>query len=199
MKTTVRLMTIAATGLLCLAVYAQDKPAAKKKSTGSTAMPKPKPAPEMTELRDMIGAFVSEAKFEPSPMMPGGDTSTGTANARFGPGGFSVLIDARSKSATSGSFTGHGAWSWDPNEKAYKSVWLDSMTPGMISATGHKEGNNLVFTGEAIMMGKKISYKDVYSDRSPNSFKLTSYMNDGSGERLFATMKFTRQEAAPKQ
>ena len=192
----VQLTTIFAAGLLCFAASAQDKPAASKKSAAPSM---PKPAAEMKELRELMGTWTSDEKFEPSPFMPAGGTGTGTNTARLGPGGFSVLMEQRSKSAM-GAFAGHGVFTWDPNEKAYKFVWADSMSPGVVIETGHKEGENLVFTGEVFMQGKKMSTKDVMSDRSPTSYTLTSYMNDGSGEKQMMTIKFTKQEpAAPKK
>ena len=195
----IHLTTLLAAGLLCLAASAQNKPAASKKSGAAAAPAMPKPAAEMKELRDMIGTWASDEKFEQTPFMPAGGTGSGTNTARLGPGGFTVLMEQRSKS-TMGSFSGHGVFTWDPNEKAYKFVWADSMTPGVVIETGHKEGENLVFKGETTMMGKKMALRDVMSDRSPASYTLTSYMNDGSGEKQMMTIKFTKQEpAAPKK
>ena len=105
-------------------------------------------------------------------------------------------MDQRSKSSM-GPFSGHGVMTWDPNTKAYRSVWADSMSPGLVTETGKKEGDTLVFTGETMMMGKKLSVKDVISDFTPTSYTLTSFMNDGSGEKKSMTIKFTKQEAAP--
>jgi len=184
-----------------MAAPSEDKPAAKKKSAESGgAPPMAKPAPEMKELRGLIGTWTTEEKFEPSPWMPSGGTATGVNTVRSGPGGFSVLMEQNSKSAM-GSFRGHGVLTWDPNEKAYKTAWADSMMPGFIVETGHKEGDNIVMTGEMMMMGKKISFKDVISDRTPTSYTLTSFMNDGSGEKKSMSIKFTKQEtaAAPKK
>jgi hypothetical protein len=200
MKTT-RWITVLAAGLLCLAAIAQDKSASKKKAmppTGAAGMAMPKPAPEMKELRDLVGTWSTDEKFEPSPFMPSGGTATGTNTVRLGPGGFSVLMEQRSKSSM-GPFSGHGVLTWDPNEKAYKTVWADSMTPGVVMSTGHKEADAIVYNGEAMVMGKKMSVKDVISDRTPTSYTLTSYMNDGSGEKLMMTIKFTKQEAPAKK
>jgi len=197
MKTT-RLIVIFAVGLLCLS--ADDKTPAKKKSTGSAAssMPMPKPGPEMKELSYMLGTWATDEKFEPSPFMPSGGSATGTNTVRLGPGGFSILMEQRSKS-TMGPFTGHGVFTWDANGNVYKSTWVDSMTPGMVVETGRKEGANLVFTGEATMMGKKMTIKDVMSDRTAASYTLTSYMNDGSGEKKVMTIKLTKQESPAKK
>jgi len=151
----------------------------------------------MKELRDMIGVWATDEKFEQTPFMPDG-TATGTNTVRLGPGGFSILMEQRSKSPM-GPFTGHGVFTWDANGNVYKSTWVDSMTPGMVVETGRKEGANLVFTGEATMMGKKMTIKDVMSDRTAASYTLTSYMNDGSGEKKVMTIKLTKQESPAKK
>ena len=188
--------SILAAGLICFAALAADK--TEKKAASATGMAMPKPAPEMKDLRDLIGIWSTDETFEVSPFMPSGGTATGTNTVRLGPGGFSVLMEQRSKTAM-GSFSGHGVLSWDPNEKAYKMAWVDSMTPGVTLETGHKEGENIVYKGEVMMMGKKLALKDVISDRTPTSYTLTSYMNDGSGEKKTMTIKATKQEAPGKK
>ena len=185
-------LTLLAAGLLCFTASPQEKSATKKKSADA-GMSMPKPAAEMKELRALVGTWSSDETFEPSPFMPGG-TATGTNTVRLGPGGFTVLMEQRSKSATMGSFAGHGVLTWDPNEKAYKTVWADSMTPGVTVDTGHKEGDNIVYTGEITMGGKKIATKTVIADRTPTSYTLTGYANDGSGEKKTMTIKFTKKE-----
>jgi hypothetical protein len=196
MKTIAPVTTILCAGLICFTAAAADKE--KKAAAAPAGMAMPKPGPEMKELRSFIGTWTSEETYEVSPFMPSGGTGTGTNTTRLGPGGFSILMEIRSKSAM-GPFTGHGVISWDPNEKAYKMAWVDSMTPGMVVETGHKEGDNIVYTGEVTMMGKKFATKDVISDRTPNSYTLTSYMNDGSGEKKIMTIKSTKQEAPAKK
>ena len=188
-------LILLAAACLSITVDAQDKPAASKKATDNSAMAMPKPGPEMKELRGMIGSWVSDEQYEVSPMMPAGGTGSGTSTAKLGPGGFSVLLEVHSKNGM-GAFSGHCIFAWDANEKAYKSAWVDSMTPGLLVETGHKEGDNLVFTGATQMQGKKLSLKDVYSDRMPGSMTLTSYMNDGSGEKKVMTIKLTKQDSA---
>jgi hypothetical protein len=197
MKKTVVFTAILAAGLLCLAAPAQEKSTTKKKAAppAGGAMAMPKPAPEMKDLRALAGTWTTDEAYEASAMGPAG-TGSGTNTVRLGPGGFSVLVDQRSKGSM-GSFTGHGIYSWDPDQKAYKAAWTDSMSPGLVTQTGHKEGENLVFTGEAMMAGKKISMRDVFSDFTPTSHLLTSYMNDGSGEKKTMTIKFIKQEPPP--
>ena len=199
MTTTVPLSILLLAGLCGLVLCAQDKPAAKKKTETSAASALPKPAPEMKELRHLIGTWSVEESWEPSFLLPNSGTGTGTFTARLGPGGFTVLMDTKGKS-TIGATTGHGMFTWDPTEKAYGFVFVDSGTPGFQILTGHKEGDSLVFTAQPVLMGKKVEVKDVISDRTPTSFTFTIYVNDGSGEKKADTMKFTRQESlAPKK
>jgi hypothetical protein len=186
-------------GLCGLALCAQDKPAAKKKTESAAAGALPKPAPEMKELRELIGTWSYDEAWEPSFLLPNSGTGTGTVTARLGPGGFTVLMDLQVKN-TMGAYRGHGMLTWDPTEKAYGMVFVDSGTPGFQILTGHKEGDNLVFTAQPVLMGKKVEIKDVISNRTPTSYTFTTYVNDGSGEKKADTMKFTRQASpAPKK
>jgi hypothetical protein len=193
--------TFLAAAVLCFAAFSQEKasapkkPAATKKAAPSGAPPMPQPAPEMKDLDALVGTWTTEEHYDPSPFMPTGGTGTGTNTVRRGPGGFTMLMDHRSKTST-GTFNSHGVLTWDPNEKAYKTVWADSTMPGVTISTGHKEGDNIVYRSEVTMEGKKISTRDVVADRTPTSYTLTSYMNDGSGEKKTMTLKFTRQVAA---
>jgi len=191
MKTRVILTTILVGGVLCVAASAQD--AKKKAAPAPGAMAMPKPAPEMKELRALIGTWTSDETYEPGG--PAAGTGAGTNTARLGPGGFSVLMDQRSKTPM-GPFSGHGVYSWDAEQKSYKGAWVDSMTPGIPTQTGKKDGDTLVFTGEVKMGGKTVKVRDVWSDFTPTSHTLTSYNDDGSGEKKIMTVKFTKQEAA---
>lgn len=189
-------MLMVTAAVACFALAAQEKKAeTKKKSVPAADAGMPKPGPEMKDLRSFIGTWTSEETYEKSPMMPEGGTGTGTNTVRQGPGGFSLLMEQRSKMGPV-SFWGHGVLTYDPNEKAYKMLWVDSMTPGAVVSSGHKDGDNLVYSGEMMMGGKKIKEKDVISDRTPTSYTLTSYMDDGSGEKKTMTGKFTKQESA---
>jgi hypothetical protein len=193
MKTTSFVTTILAAGMFCLTVPAADNKTEKKAPSGA-AMEMPKPVPEMKELAYFVGTWNTVEKFEVSTFMPNGGTSSGTNTVRLGPGGFSALMEQHSKSSM-GPFWGHGVMAWDPEVKAYKFAWTDSMAPGIMLETGHIEGNNLVWKGEVSMMGKKYAVKDVISDRTPTSYTMTSYMNDGSGEKKTMTIKATKQGA----
>jgi hypothetical protein len=147
----------------------------------------------MAQLRALVGTWTTEEVYEATSMGPGG-TGSGVNTTRLGPGGFSILMDQRSK-GTMGAFSGHGVYAWDAAARMYRASWVDSMTAGLQFWTGRKEGDTLVFTGEVTLMdGKKIATRDVWSDFTPTSHTITSYYNDGSGEKKSMTIQFTRQE-----
>ena len=101
-----RVTIIITAGLLCVSAFAaEDKPAAKKSTSSAAGMAMPKPTPQMKDLRDMVGTRSTDEHFDVSPFMPSGGSGTGTSTVRLGPGGFSVLMEQRSKSAM-GAFSG---------------------------------------------------------------------------------------------
>jgi len=124
---TLSLTTLIAAGLMCFGAFGDEKPASKKKDAAAS-MPMPVPAPEMKEMSNLVGVWATVEKFEPSPFMPSRGTGAGVSTTRLGPGGFTVLFDQGSKSPMGP--TGHGVLNWDPNDKVYRMMWADSMSPG---------------------------------------------------------------------
>ena len=189
-------------GTICaLAAVAADdkaKTAEKKKPAGAAAMTPPKPAPEQRELREFVGVWKSTDSYEKvEGMMPGGEgTSIITINQ--GPGGYSITVNVKATSGPMPNFRGTGFMAWSPEDKEYKEAWIDNMTPGIALETGHKEGNDIVMKGEMKMAGKTYKNRDVFSDRTPTSFTLTTYMDDGSGEKKVMSLKATKEEK-PKE
>lgn len=184
-------------GTICaLAAVAGDdkaKTTEKKKPAGAGAMMAPKPAPEARELRDFLGNWKSTETYEKTEMMPGGE-GTSTITGTPGPGGYSIVLHVRSTGGPMGNFRGMGVLAWSAEDKEYKESWVDSMTAGIMLETGHKEGNDLVMKGEMKMGSKTYKMRDVISDRTPTSYTLTSYMDDGSGEKKVMTIKATKEE-----
>jgi hypothetical protein len=187
-------------GTICaLAAFAADEKAktAEKKKPAGSGMMAPKPAPEARELRDFLGTWKSTETYEKSEMMPGGE-GTSTITATQGPGGYSIVLHVKATSGPMSNFRGMGVIAWSAEDKEYKEAWVDSMSAGLVVQTGHKEGNDLVMKGEMKMMGKTYKTRDVISDRTPTSYTLTSYMDDGSGEKKSMTIKAVKEEK-PKE
>jgi hypothetical protein len=176
------------------AVAGDEKP----KPTGKTkpaagAMVAPRPAPEARELRDFVGVWNTAETYEKiEGMMPGGE-GTSVETITLGPGGYSVVMHIRSVTSPMGPFRAVGILVWSVEDKEYKFAWVDSMTPGLTVERGHKEGNDIVLKGEMSMGGKTYKTRDVLSDRTPTSYTLTSYTDDGSGEKKMMTIKATKE------
>jgi Protein of unknown function (DUF1579) len=198
MRKLVAVFVIATASFFLLAQQGADQPEGQKpetqkpeaqqsqqpgqESAAPAGMPA-KPAPEMERLaKTLVGTWSTSEKFEPSPEMgmPNGATGKGTEVVKRGPGGLSLVADYRSRNAM-GSFAGHGVTYWDPNEKAYKSFWIDSMGGKGEISTGKWEGNDLVFTGESEFQGKKYSNLQKFTNITPNSFtfKMSSSVDGG--------------------
>jgi hypothetical protein len=138
----------------------------------------PKPAAELKPLTDMIGTWDVEESHEPSPWMPQASKGKGVATVTKGPGGLSVITEYKSTAGPLPSFHGHGISTWDANEKVYKTVWTDVMTPGIVVSTGRKEGEQLIYNSQVQMGPQKLAVREVVSDITPTSFTSTTYIVD---------------------
>ena len=155
----------------------------------------PKPSAEMQKLSKLlVGTWRTSEKMEPMPEMglPNGGSGTGTEVVKAGPGGFSVVVDYKSHGPM-GPFAGHGVTFWDAKEQAYKSFWTDSMGGQGEFTTGKWEGNDLVFTGESEMQGKKYKTQQKFTEITPTSFtfKLAS-AEEGQPMKEGMTIKYKK-------
>jgi Protein of unknown function (DUF1579) len=145
---------------------------ANHQAANAAAPQMPKPSAEMQKLSKLlVGTWRTSEKMEPMPEfgMPNGGTGTGSEVVKAGPGGFSVVVDYKSRGPM-GAFAGHGVTFWDDKEQAYKSFWIDSMGSRGEITTGKWEGNDLVFTGESEMQGKKYKTQQKFTEITPTSF-----------------------------
>lgn len=193
-------LLVIATVFAVSAVWADDKPKTPaKKPAPAAAMPIPAPTPEMKELLALVGNWRSHETMEKveSMMMPGGE-GTSTETITKGPGGLSIILSIKGVTGPMSTFRGMGVMTFDPDTKAYKMVWVENMTPGMTTESGQKQGNDIVMEGQVSMGGKTYKTRDVLSDFTPNSYTMTSYGDDGTGEKKMMTIKMKREAAKPK-
>ncbi|MCI0353310.1 MAG: DUF1579 domain-containing protein [Acidobacteriales bacterium] len=154
-----------------------------KETSAPAGMEAPKPSPEMERLNKwLVGTWLTEEKFAPAPEwgMPNGGRGKGTNVVKLGPGGLSLINDYKSRNVM-GPFAGHGVIYWDPQEKAYKSLWIDSMSGEVETSTGKWEGDDLVFVGEGEWQGKKFQTLGKMTNITPRSYTFT-LANSASGE-----------------
>jgi hypothetical protein len=181
----VRCMMSLALLACCSLALAQEtkKPAAPKKAPAAekkTATPAgppmmAKPAPEMQKIKFLNGRWTVSGKFEANEMMPSGGTETGTTEFHPVAGGMAVVQNYKSNSG----FAGHSVTWWDAKDKVYKTLWCDSMSSCQSISTGKWEGDKLVFTGDVLAMGKKMTVKDTFSDIKPDGF---TFSEDAASE-----------------
>jgi uncharacterized protein YecT (DUF1311 family) len=171
------------------------KPAAAPDPAGSET---PKPPPEMERLIKMwTGRWSTVEESAPSVEKPQGGHDVGAETMRPGPGDFSVIGDYESH----GAFFGHLVVTWIPQERIYKSYWVDRTQPGVSLETGRWEGEKLVFTGADESTGEKLAVRDTYSDITPGSFTDELEMGSVGGPlKKILTVKYTKsdKEGAPK-
>ena len=204
MKTIPRLVVMLMM-MCCLRLAAQQDAGASKptppKPAGeqaATAMPMPKPAPEMTKLiKMMAGNWIIAEKLEVSPMMPNGGTGNGVARFYQGPGGLALVENYHSTGAL-GDFMGMGTWWWDPKAQLFHGLWCDNMTPNGCDTSGvtRWDGDKLVGTMEGDMGGQKMIMRFIYSDFKPDSFVMTMEMGPSASKmQKSMTVTYTRAPA----
>lgn len=113
----------------------------------------PKPSNEMKVLNDLVGSWDVEEDVK----LPQPAKGKGVATFTKGPGDMSVMLEYKSESSP---FRGQGILAWDPNERVYRSAWVDTMTPGVMVQTGKKDGTKYVYTGETWMGRQKAETRD---------------------------------------
>jgi len=143
------------------------------------------PAPEMQKLLNAFsGTWSLELRIEPSKQLPKGGGGSGEEVWRPGPGGLSLIEDYHSK-GDDGEISGLGVAWWDESAQRFQITWCDNGTPagcGVLKGGAKWEDNAVVALDEWEMNGKKFTFKEVFSDITPTSFKQTLYLGEGGGE-----------------
>ena len=174
------------------------KPAEKKDAAAAAAQAPQKPAPEQVKLMKTFGgSWTVSGKTEAGPAGPA-ESASGTETSRKGPGGFSVVTDAKMKFERMGPFAGHGVMYWDPEEKHYTGTWCDNLGPCATQGTGTWEGDNLVFNSEMKMGGQTAKMRQTYSKITADSYQFEIEMGDPSGNmQPWMTLNYKRAAAKP--
>ncbi len=187
------LVTLASMGITAQEKKADKKGAAKPEAAGPAMA---KPAPEMTRLIKMFaGAWTSTEKFEPSPMMPKGGSSQGTAVFKAGPGGNSLIEEYSSPHGAMGAFHGLGVTWWDAKAGAFKGTWCDSMTNDCMVGGMKWQGDKIVGVPQTMDMGgQQMVMTSEYRDIKPNSITYTMGMGP-TAEQAKTTMTIIYSKA----
>ena len=133
----------------------------------------PTPAPEMSSLKFFDGSWTCEGTMPPSPMGPGGKTTT-SVKSHTDLGGF--WQSGRVKSTMTGmpSMEGMFHMTYDPGAKQYVMLWVDNMGAWAKSTAAGWEGDKIVFSGEVAMGGKTMMSRETFVKGADGSFKRDS-------------------------
>jgi hypothetical protein len=167
----------------------------------SSTVTRPRPSPEIERLvKAFSGTWSIAIKIEPNETMPKGGRGQGEETWRPGPGGLSLIEDYRS-TGDEGELSGLGVAWWDKDARRYQVMWCDSTNRVgcIVMKHGAKwEGNQVVAMDVSESAGKKLTFKEVFSDIKENSFTQALYQGESGGDlKQRLTILATRKNAPP--
>ena len=153
----------------------------------------PKPAAEHEQLARFVGNWTCD-------VASWGQTSRGTEKVRALPGGFWVVGESTGSMAGS-PFEGIGLYGYDPAEKKYVSVWVDSQSPSLMVTKGDydESTDSFVFHGEVDdpSSGRSMKMKIVESFVDADRRRMTMSMEiPHVGEKEMVAIDYRRSAAA---
>lgn len=145
-------------------------------------------------LEAMVGDWHVDYEMAPGPSGRGG-SGEGAMTARRGPAGNSLILDFESTSGPTAGFEIHQVIAWDPDRQAYDVVWVDTYNPGVQTAGGRADGDEIVYSREAVHGDVRMVTKGVVSAVGTRSFTITSYLSlDGGPDVKTMTLRYSRRE-----
>ena len=100
-------------------------------------MDMPKPSPGHLLLNKLVGTWEGEETMHSSQWDPKGGVAFGRNIHKLSLGGFAILADYEQERGGAITFTGHGVYTYDPEEDRYTLHWFDSMgSPPEVFAGG---------------------------------------------------------------
>jgi len=164
-------------------------PAASGQKAVSQNSENAQPAREMEQLAKALSGIWSIAVHtEPNESSPKDGKGRGEEIWRRGPGGRS-LIEEYHSTGDEGMVSGLGVLWWDGAGAKFQVTWCDNKTPSgcAVMKGGAKwDGSQLVIEDEQEVQGKKISFREVFSEITEKSFTQNLYQGErgGTAKRL---------------
>jgi hypothetical protein len=148
----------------------------------AAAQQRPQPASDIERISAaLLGRWTMTARYEPSASMPHGGSGKGEEVWRRGPGGLSLIEDYHSRT-TAGENFGIGIIWYDAKLHALQGLWCANLIArGCKTFAAVWDGNHLMTTNQFEYDGKKLVWREMYGDFTPNSFVQTGDVVDGSG------------------
>lgn len=140
--------------------------------------------PQMERLLSALeGTWSITDELTPDSSSPKGKKGAGTIVWRPGPGRFSAVEEFRSRQGDV-DVTGLGILWWEDAAHGYRTIWCDSTNPGGcidFKNSAKWEGSSLVLEENYEVGGKKLTFKEVFGDITPDSFTQTLYGGEAGG------------------
>src|SRR5215469_13107441 len=174
--------------------HGMDKEMNSDRNQSAATTAQPKLSPDMERLSFLLGTWHAADKYEKTAFNPNGGKGKGVYRTVIGPGGFSLLTDYEYE-APHGRSNGHYILAWDSRQRCYMGSMVSSSFPGCLSVTANWEDTTLVLTGEFEARGKKVAFRQTFTDITPARMVLRQYNSiDGAPSQLFGTTVFTKEE-----
>jgi hypothetical protein len=164
-----------------------DKPMAAKPAASAEMM---KPAPEMSKVSGLNGNWQCMGKVFASSMGPEHPTeATVSVHTELG-GRWQVSHYKEKKTAQNQTpMEGDEYWGYDPAEKRWDRIAIDSWGGWSTGDAKDWEGNSITWMSEGMMMGSKAKYRDTFTKTSDTEivYKGQAQASDGKWVDLWET------------
>src|SRR5713101_5761457 len=175
-------------------VLAQDKPDAKK---SSAAM---KPPAELAQMNTMVGTWKCSSKMHLPPEMGGEQTGSTTMTIKKDLGGYWLVGQWKTgKTKTMPEMKGTIHWGYDPADKKFVELGVDSAGSYMHGTSDGPQGGTWVWNEDGMMMGKKMKSRTTVTQKTPTPRRSNSKAKwrPGSGFRWARTIARSSPGVAP--
>jgi hypothetical protein len=141
-------------------------------SGGLLAQQEPKPAPEMSQLAYFEGTWSCSGKSNESPFGPAGPI-TGAVEIRRDLGGFWQSGVVKATMPKQPPFEGRFHVTYNPGDKQFVMLWVDSVGGWSKSSTSGWKGDTLSYEGDAYMGPQTFKSRDTFTRSGAGSLKHT--------------------------
>lgn len=121
-------------------------------------MDMPKPSPGHLLLNKLVGTWEGEETMHPSQWDPEGGVAFGRNHHTLSLNGFAVLTDYEQERDGTVTFTGHGVYTYDPEEDRYTLHWFDGLGSPPEVFEGGFEGDVLTLAHGGPGMHARMTY-----------------------------------------
>lgn len=153
-------------------------------------MDMPKPTNHHRRLHRLVGQWHGNEIMHPSQWDPQGGEATGRTNSRLALNGFAVISDYEQEREGVVTFTGHGVFTYDPEDDCYVLHWFDCMGSPPEVFKGTFDGDVITLAHGGPGVHARLTY-----DLSPET-RMTSRMemsSDGSEWRTLFDASYARK------